>query len=128
MELAPTLGGGGTTLFASNVPPGAPLPPPIVPVPPPAPGSEGGGGTTLGIPSAGALDSEAESVPVPPETPAVGGGAITFEPSDVPMPFRFPRGVPPAVFTLGGGGTTCGASVRAGLLSLEFTDGGGGTT
>jgi len=128
MEPAPTDGGGGTTLFASNVPPGAPLPPPVSPEPPPTPGNEGGGGTTLAAPKEGAFEAEVVSVPVPPEMPLVGGGAMTLEPRGVPTPLRLPLGSPRSAFTLGGGGTTCAASAGADLLPLELTDGGGGTT
>jgi len=53
---------------------------------------------------------------------------MTLGPSDAPIPLRLPFGLPPLVFTLGGGGTTCAASVGADLLASAFTDGGGGTT
>jgi hypothetical protein len=77
----------------------------------------------------GALDAR---VPVPPDTPAEDGGAITFEPSDVPALLREPRGSPAAEFaeTDGGGATTLGASeVPAPVrVPLELTEGGGATT
>ena len=63
-------------LFASKVPADVPLPPAVFPVPPPVPESAGGGGTTLGNPTTGAVDEASERVPVPPETPVVGGGAM----------------------------------------------------
>ena len=84
-----------------------PAPPPVLPVPPPLPASVGGGGTTLGTPTIGAEDAAPERVPVPPDIPAEGGGATTFDPIELPIPFRAPRGLPPAglAATLGGGGT-----------------------
>ena len=59
-------------------------------------------------PSIGAAEVAAERVPEPPDIPADGGGPITLGPSDVPIPLRFPRGLPPAAPapTAGGGGTT----------------------
>src|ERR1700722_3352645 len=122
----PSVGGGGTTLLASSVPFGAPEPPPVVPVPPPAPEIAGGGGTTLGGPSAGAAAALSERVPVAPEIPVDGGGAITFVPSVDPAPLRAPRGFPPALFaTDSGGGTTLVAKVVLPREPLEFTEGGG---
>ena len=53
---------------------------------------------------------------------------MTFDPSDAPTPLRLPFGLAALSLTLGGGGTTCGASAGAVLLVLESTDGGGGTT
>src|SRR5579863_2797671 len=123
--------GGGMTLLATIVPPGAPLPPPLSPVPPPAPESDGGGGTTLGMPRVGAVEAESARFPEPPATPDDGGGAITFEPRDVPAPFRLPRElVPELTATEGGGGTTLVASEvpLVPLVPVEFTVGGGGTT
>src|SRR5579863_3065853 len=96
--------------------------------------SAGGGGTTLGIPTVRAVDDAAERAPMPPVTPAVGGGAITLLPTDVPMPLRFPRGLPPGVLaaTLGGGGTTfAGMDDEDEVPPVEplvLTVGGGGTT
>lgn len=124
------VGGGGTMLFASRVPPAAPRPPPFVPVPPPVPPSDGGGGTTAFGPSMGAV---AARVPLPPDTPA-DGGAITLAASDVPVPLRLPRTDPPVAAlaaTEGGGATTFGVSdVPTALLELPFalTEGGGATT
>ncbi len=83
-------GGGGTTLFASRVPPGTPAPPPVFPLPPPEPESCGGGEMMLGGPRDGAAAGDSERAPAVPEIPLEGGGAITFEPSDVPLPFRTP--------------------------------------
>jgi hypothetical protein len=130
----PTEGGGGTTLFANNVPVGVPFPPAVCPVPPPAAVSTGGGATTLAKPTVVAVEDAAERVPVPPVTPAVGGGAITLLPSDVPIPLRLPRELPPGAFaaTLGGGGTTfAGREEDDDVPPVEpfvFTVGGGGTT
>src|SRR5215469_4193140 len=66
-EPSPTVGGGGTMLFARSVPPLTPLPPGVSPVPPPAPASDGGGGTTLGELMVGPLQRELP--PVPAATP-----------------------------------------------------------
>jgi hypothetical protein len=112
LEPPPTDGGGGTILLASSAPRGLPALPPVLPVPPFVPESEGGGATTLGMPTVGAVEDEGERVPVLPDNPADGGGAITFEPSVAPMPLRVPRGLPPAALapTAGGGGTTLAAS------------------
>lgn len=97
--------------FASRVPRGLPALPPVLPVPPFVPESEGGGATTLGMPMVGAVEDEGERVPVLPDNPAEGGGAITFEPSVAPMPLRVPRGLPAAALaTAGGGGTILAAS------------------
>jgi hypothetical protein len=83
----------------------------VLPVPPFVPESEGGGATTLGMPMVGAVEDEGERVPVLPDNPAEGGGAITFEPSVAPMPLRVPRGLPAAALaTAGGGGTMLAAS------------------
>jgi hypothetical protein len=81
-----------------------------------------------------AVDDAADRVPVPPFTPAIGGGAITLLPADAPMPLRFPRGLPPGAdaATLGGGGTTfAGRDDVDAVPPVEpfvFTVGGGGTT
>ena len=82
------------------------------------------------MPIAGAVDEFSGRVPDPPDTPAVGGGAITLLPSAVPMPLRLPRGLPPAELAAaaGGGGTTLAGSDAAVPLLLELTVGGGGTT
>ena len=114
-------------MFASSVPDGTPAPPAALPVPPPAPENEGGGGTTLGAPSAVA---EAGRVRVAAlETAVEGGGATTFGASDVPAPLRAPRGMPPGL-TAGGGATTLAVSdvPVASLGRFVETDGGGGTT
>lgn len=99
-------------LLASKVPPAEPLLPPAI---------DGGGGTTLGAPRVGAEDDAIERVPVPPESPAEGGGATTFDPSVAPMPFRVPRGLPPEVFAdvVGGGATTFAARVAPAPLVLS---------
>jgi hypothetical protein len=109
-EPPPTEGGGGTILFASNVPRGVPAPPPVLPLPRPAPDSEGGGATTFGPPSVGAAEDESDRVPEPPDIPVEGGGAITFGPRVEPMPLRVPCGLPALAPTVGGGGTTFAAS------------------
>lgn len=46
----PMEGGGGTMFVARRVPSLTPALPPVLPEPPPGPESEGGGGTTLGLP------------------------------------------------------------------------------
>jgi hypothetical protein len=119
-------------LLASRVPVGVPAAPPVCPVPPPAPLSAGGGGTTLGMPIVGAVEDDADRVPDPPATPAVGGGAITVLPIAVPLPLRLPVILPlvPFAATLGGGGTTLAGSEDTVLVGLAFafTVGGGGTT
>jgi hypothetical protein len=81
-----------------------------------------------------AVDAAADRVPVPPVTPAVGGGAITLLPTEAPMPLRFPRGLAPGALaaTLGGGGTTfAGREDVDAVPPVEpfvLTVGGGGTT
>jgi hypothetical protein len=116
-------------LLASSVPLGVPAPPAVVPVPPPVLERDGGGGTTLGAPSFGAVDEYMERLPVPPSTPVEGGGATTFEPRDVPAPLRVPRGVAVAApVTVGGGATTAGWSEAAVFDCVLVTAGGGGTT
>ena len=89
----------------------------------------------LGGPSAGAAAESRVRVPDPPDTPAVGGGAITLEPREAPVPLRTPCGVPLLAvgFTEGGGAITL--ELRDGLELLRsareeppLTDGGGGTT
>jgi hypothetical protein len=83
------------------------------------------------MPSVDAVELASGRVPPPPDTPATGGGAITFEPRVVPALWRAPCGLPaPLALTAGGGGTTFAASAVP-ELSRElfvFTAGGGGTT
>ena len=85
------------------------------------------------MPSRGAAELARVRVPVPPETPAEGGGAITV-PRVAPEPLRTPRGLLPVepLFTDGGGGTTLGVNEDARELPpcvlAELTEGGGGTT
>lgn len=116
------LGGGGTTLFASNVPEGAPAPPASLPAPPPVPDSEGGGGTTVGAPSAVAEAARVRLAAL--ETAVDGGGATTFG-AGADIPLRAPLAV-----TAGGGATTLAESdVPAASLGRPVeTAGGGGTT
>ena len=87
------------------------------------------------MPILGAVVEASERVPVPPDAPAVGGGAITLLPSDAPMPLRLPRGLPPAELAaaLGGGGTTLAGNddddeEAEPPVPFVFTVGGGGTT
>jgi len=86
----------------------------------------------VGRPSVGAVDDADGRVPVPPETPAVGGGAITLLPREVPSPLRRPLGLPPEAVapTLGGGATTLAGrdDTVPPVEPLELTFGGGGTT
>jgi hypothetical protein len=83
------------------------------------------------MPSVEAVELARGRLPVPPDTPATGGGAITFEPRVVPALWRAPCGLP-ALFALtaGGGGTTFVASVvpESTRVLFVFTAGGGGTT
>ena len=70
-------------------------------------------------------------MPLPPGTPADGGGAITFVPGDMPVPLRLLRELLPAALlaTVGGGGTTFGPSeLPDPVAPFERTVGGGGTT
>ena len=83
----------------------------------------------LGGPKLGAADGERVLGPVPPATPAEGGGAITLEARDAPVPFRAPCRLLPAVGeTEGGGGTTLAVSGAGLAAGAAFTDGAGGTT
>jgi hypothetical protein len=65
-------------LLASKVPRAVPGPPELTA---PVPDSDGGGATTVGVPSFGADEDNEDREPVPPDIPVEGGGATTFGPS-----------------------------------------------
>ncbi len=70
---------------------------------------------------------------MPPDTPAEGGGATTFEPGFKPMPLRLPRALPlrSAAFVVGGGATlspSVGLATEPAFLTLTDVEGGGATS
>jgi hypothetical protein len=113
----------------AKVPLEVPAPPPTLPVPPPAPESVGGGGTTVGFPRYGA--EPVREWPLPPATPVEGGGATALASSDVPNPFRLPRGLPVASSeaAVDGGATTfAGNEGATEVLAFGSTFGGATTS